>query len=111
MKAACSMVLALAVCCVFALNAHAAAKEVTLKGEIMCAKCELKEGSKCATVIRVKEDGKDVTYYFKDKGSKEEYHESVCGGGTKEGTVIGTVTEKNGKKWITPTKVEYTAKK
>jgi hypothetical protein len=83
-------------------------KEVTLKGELMCAKCELKEEGvkKCQTVIQVKEDDKLVTYYFKDKGSKEEYHESVCGGGRKQATVTGVVTEKNGKKWITPSKVQ-----
>jgi predicted DNA-binding antitoxin AbrB/MazE fold protein len=49
----------------------------------MCAKCELKEGKKCQTVIRVKEDGQEVTYYFNDKGMKEDYHEPVCGGGRK----------------------------
>jgi hypothetical protein len=110
MKAALSLLLVVTVFCAFALTLQAAPKEVTLKGEILCAKCELKQGNKCQTVIRVKEEGKEVTYYFKDKGNKEEYHESVCGGGTKEGTVIGTVTEKNGKKWITPTKVEYAQK-
>jgi hypothetical protein len=85
-------------------------KEVALKGEIMCAKCELQEAKKCQTVIKVKKDGKEITYFFKDKGSKEEYHEAVCGGGRKEGTVTGTVTQKNGKNWITPTKVEYVKK-
>src|SRR5947209_6306221 len=87
-------------------------KEVTLKGQVMCAKCELMEPgvTKCQTVIRVKENGKDVTYYFADKGNKEEYHEEVCGGGRKEATVTGTVTQKDGKKWITPSKVEYAKK-
>ena len=72
--------------------------------------CELKEVKKCQTVIRVKEDGKEVTYYFNDKGNKEDYHEPVCGGGRKEGTVTGTVFEKDGKKWITPKNVEYAKK-
>ena len=58
--------------CVLVAGLQAAEKnEVTLKGAIMCAKCELKEGKKCQTVITVKEKGKDVTYYFKDKGNKE----------------------------------------
>ncbi len=96
--------------CLLALSARAQEpKQVTLKGTIMCAHCELKEGSKCQTVVRVKEDGKEVTYYFKDKGSKESYHEAVCGGGRKEGTVVGTISEKDGKKWIVPSKVEYPA--
>jgi hypothetical protein len=103
---------ALAVLCVLAFSARAADKEVTLKGKIMCAKCQLKlkDVKKCQTVIQVKEGDKEVVYFFKDKGNEEEYHEAVCGGGVKEGTVTGTVTEKDGKKWITPKKVEYAKK-
>ncbi len=87
-------------------------KEVTLKGTILCAKCALKEKgvTKCTTAIQVKEDGKDVVYYFDDKGAKEEYHEEVCGGATKEGTVTGVVHKHDGKLMIKPSKVEYTKK-
>jgi hypothetical protein len=87
-------------------------KEVNLKGTILCAKCALHEKgvTKCSTAIKVHEEGKDVVYYLDDKGSKEEYHEEVCGGATKEGTVKGTVYEKDGKKYIKPSKVEYTKK-
>jgi hypothetical protein len=114
MKIGSILLAALAAVCLLALGARAeeksAGKEVTLKGVIMCAKCELSEAKKCQTIIQVKEDGKTVTYYFKDKGSKEDYHESVCGGGRKAGTVTGTVSEKDGKKWITPSKVVYAKK-
>ena len=92
---------------VLALTAQAADKEVTLKGKIMCGKCALKQAKKCATVIKVNEDGKDVVYWFLDNGTKEEYHEEVCGGAVKEGTVVGTVSEKDGKKWIKPKDVKY----
>jgi hypothetical protein len=111
MKTAWVRILALLVFCfmIAAVRANDD-KEVTLKGTILCAKCELQQAKKCTTAIVVKEDGKDVTYYFKDKGNKEEYHEAVCGGGRQEGMVKGTVTEKEGKKWITPTKVEYAKK-
>jgi hypothetical protein len=85
-------------------------KEVTLKGTILCASCALKETKTCQTAIQVKEGGKTVTYYFDDKGKKEDYHDAVCGGDTKEGMVTGTVSEKDGKKWIKPTKVEYARK-
>jgi hypothetical protein len=85
-------------------------KEVTLKGQVMCASCELKEAKKCQTVIQVKDGDKQLTYYFKDRGAKETYHECVCGGGRQDATVTGVVTEKDGKKWITPTKVEYVKK-
>src|SRR4051794_16547583 len=75
-------------------------KEVTLKGDITCAKCDLKlVKDKCATVIKVKENGKDVVYYFDDAGHKK-YHGKVCTE-SKEGSVTGAVSEKDGKKIIT----------
>jgi hypothetical protein len=101
---------ALVVGVVLTMTVRAADKEVTLKGTILCAKCALKQTPKCTTAIQVKEDGKDVVYYFLDKGAKEDYHEEVCGGGKKEGTVTGLVTEKDGKKWIKPSKVDYAKK-
>jgi hypothetical protein len=105
------LTLAVAVVCLLTSGSRAAdPKPVTLKGEVMCAKCELKEATKCTNALRVKQDGKEVTYYFLDKGNGEEYHEEVCGGGRKEATVIGIVSEKDGKKYITPTKVTYTKK-
>lgn len=109
MRTTLSVLFVLAIACVLVTGLHAAdkSKEVTLKGTIMCAKCALKEAKKCQTVIRVKEDGKEVTYYFDDKGNKEEYHEEVCGGAKRQGTVTGTTFEKDGKKWLKPTKVEY----
>ncbi len=84
-----------------------AAKEVTLEGTIQCAKCSLKETKTCTTAIVVKEGDKNVTYYFADKGNGESYHENVCGGGKEAGTVTGKEFEKDGKMWITPTKVAY----
>ena len=86
---------------------RAATKETTLKGTILCAKCGLKETKKCVTAIQVKEGDQTVTYYFDDKGNKEKYHGSVCGGETEQGTVTGIVSEKDGKKWIKPSKVDY----
>jgi hypothetical protein len=85
-------------------------KEVTLKGTILCARCALKEAKKCQTAIQVKEKGKTVTYYFLDKGHSETYHEEVCGGDRKEGTVRGVISEKEGKKYVTPRKVTYAKK-
>ena len=111
MKAAWSMmglvaILALAV----SVRADDKDKEQTLKGTITCAKCDLKvEGqTKCATVIKVEKDGKDVVYYFDSKGHKD-YHQDVCRT-PKKGTVTGTVSEKEGKKFIKVSKVEYSEK-
>ncbi len=85
-------------------------KDVTLKGTVLCAKCSLKEAKKCTTAIQVKDGDKTVTYYLDDKGTGEDYHEAVCGGEKLEGKVVGVVTEKDGKKWIKPSKVEYAKK-
>jgi len=80
-------------------------KEVTLAGKITCAKCELKIEKECATVIVVKENGKDTVYYFDQKAHKAN-HDTVCQVG-KEGTVTGTVSEKAGKKYIDVTKIAF----
>ena len=37
-------------------------KEVTIKGQIICAKCGLAKETKCMTTIVEKKDGKDVIY-------------------------------------------------
>jgi Family of unknown function (DUF6370) len=86
-------------------------KEKTLKGTITCAKCDLKvEGQDtCATVVKVTKDGKDTVYYFDTKAHKK-YHKDVCKT-PKKGTVTGTVSEKDDKKVVTVTKVEYDEKK
>ncbi len=111
MRTALTAALALVVMCVLVVGLRADDnKEVTLKGTILCAKCALKEAKKCQTAIQVKEGDKTVTYYFDDKGTKEEYHEPVCGGERKEGTVTGMVHDHDGKKFIKPTRVEYAKK-
>jgi hypothetical protein len=104
MKFVSTLVLALGVAIVALSNtSRADDKEVTLKGQLVCAKCELKETPKCANAIRVKEEGKDVVYYFKDMGGKESYHKACCQA-PADGSVKGTVTEMDGKKYITPAK-------
>jgi hypothetical protein len=80
-------------------------KEVTLKGKICCAKCELKESPKCATVIQVKEDGKEVVYYLDDKAGKK-YHSKICQE-AKDGVIKGKKSEKDGKKIITVSELEF----
>lgn len=82
-------------------------KEVKLTGTLVCGKCSLKITPKCSNVLQVKEGDKLVNYILDDKGNGEEYHEGVCGDGKIEGvTVTGTVSEKDGKKFIKPTKVD-----
>jgi hypothetical protein len=80
-------------------------KEVTLKGSITCAKCDLKQADKCATVIKVEKDGKDVVYYF-DQASHKKNHSKICQT-PMPGTVKGTVSEKDGKKVIKVSEVTF----
>ena len=113
MKTVLSMLLTLAVGLAVAGGLRAdEKKEVTLKGTILCAKCALKaEGvAKCTNAIQVKEGDKEVVYFFDDKGAKEEYHEALCGGDRKEGTVTGVVSKKDGKMTIKPSKVDFAKK-
>lgn len=86
-------------------TAQDAKKEVTLKGKVTCAKCDLDIETACTTVIVVKVDKKDVIYYFDMKGH-DKYHEGVCSGG-KDGAVTGVVSEKDKKKIITVKEVKY----
>lgn len=81
-----------------------AAKESTMTGTITCAKCGLKTSDTCNTAMTVKEGGKDVVYMF-DAESDKAHHEAFCKG-SKQGTVTGTVTEKDGKKWVKVSKLE-----
>jgi len=84
-----------------------AADEVTLKGTIVCAKCTLKkpDAKECQNVLLVPgPDGKKVEYYMASSKSADAVGE-VCTE-TKEATVTGTVSEKDGRKWITASKVE-----
>ena len=110
MKTALTFVFALVACGALAAGLRAEEKQVTLKGTIMCSKCVLKETAKCGNAIQVKDGDKTVTYYFIDQGAKEEYHEEVCGGDKKEGTVTGVLSTKDGKNYIKPSKVEYAKK-
>ena len=80
------------------------ADEQTIKGEAVCAKCELHETDHCQTAIRVKVDGKDVVYYAVNNDVAKEFHKNICKAPAKV-TAVGTVEEKDGKKMITLTKI------
>jgi hypothetical protein len=73
-------------------------KQVTLKGKITCAKCDLGTADKCQTVIVVKEGGKDVVISF-DPASHKKHHGLICTS-PKEGSVTGTVSGKGEKRVI-----------
>lgn len=83
-----------------------AAKEVTLKGTMVCAKCTLHEGEKCQNVLKVKAGGKETAYYLAENAIAEENHDKVCSEPAKA-TVKGTVGEAEGKKTLTASSIKY----
>jgi hypothetical protein len=108
MKKTWMLVAILAVAVVLVLGGSANAAEKTLKGTLVCAKCTLKEKlDACTNALKVKEGDKEVVYYLQDKGKDESYHKGICPAGKSvEATVTGEVSEKDGKKFIKPSKVE-----
>jgi len=94
-------VFALAILVALAAPAFAGDKEVSLEGNIACAKCTLKvEGqNECQTVLVVGDQ-----YYYIVKNDVAEEFGHVCKG-EKAAMVTGTVEEKDGKMWLTATKM------
>ena len=92
---------------VLAMASAASAAEVTLKGTVVCAKCTLKkaDAQECQNVLLVPgPDGKDVEYYIAPSKAAEALGE-VCTE-RKKATLTGTVSEKDGRKWITASRVK-----
>jgi hypothetical protein len=97
--------LAIATLAGFAL-AGEPAKTVTVTGKIVCAKCTLqKEDAKeCQNVIVAEVDGKEVVYYLAKNDASEAFGH-VCKA-EKSVVATGTLSEKDGKTWITATKLD-----
>ena len=91
--------------CAFASTAAAEDKKVTLEGDIVCGKCELKLSPKCAVCIVVEKDKKKTTYWF-DADSSKKYHGDVCTE-VKPGSVTGTVKKDGDKMLITVSELKY----
>ena len=104
MKMVAKLSLALAVVLALVAGAYAA-DETTVTGNVMCAKCNLKkaDATKCQDVV-VASDG---TEYYVAKNDVSAKFGHVCKD-AKAATVTGKVTEKDGKKWIEPSKMEAT---
>jgi hypothetical protein len=90
-----------------ALAAPVAAAEkatVTLEGRMICAKCTLgEERDSCQNVLAVaKDEGPD--FYFLENNEANKKFGEVC---TKPKTVkaTGTVSEKDGQKWLAATSI------
>lgn len=83
------------------------AAEETFKGTLVCAQCGLKkpDAHECQDVLLV-EDGKGNTAeYYITKNDVAQKSGEAC---TLEipATVTGSLSQKDGKTWLTPTKIE-----
>ena len=88
------------------------AADETLSGSVTCAKCTLKkaDAKACQDVLVVKDATGAKSEYYIAKNAVAEQFGHVCSGETPA-TVTGAVSDKDGKKWITATKMEKVEKK
>jgi hypothetical protein len=88
------------------LFAAESAKEQTLTGKAMCAKCELKQADKCTNALQVTaKDGKVTTYTMTDNKVSKDFHGKICKGTLDDVSVTGSVAMVDGKSVITPSKI------
>jgi len=77
-----------------------------IKGEAACAKCELHVADSCQNVITVTgADGKKEQIFCEANPVAKAFHKTICHGPANV-TAEGTISEKDGKKYITLTKIE-----
>jgi hypothetical protein len=80
-------------------------KEVTVVGNGQCAKCALHQTDSCQNTVTVSENGKTEVYYLTQNEVSDDFHDQICKKAQKI-KVTGTVKEADGKKEITPSKIE-----
>jgi len=98
---------AIALVAALGLASAAFAADVTLSGKIACAHCTLKkaDAKECQDVLVVAgEKGASTEYYIVKNAVLEKFGHTCSG--EKAATVTGSVSEKDGKKWITPSKMD-----
>ena len=110
MKVAFRIAILAAVALALSFSAYAG-DEMTVTGKILCAKCTLKkaDAKECQNVLVVEGD-KGTTEYYLVKNDVTEKYGHVCMG-EKGAVVTGTVMEKDGKTWLTATKMAAPEKK
>jgi|SRR5687767_5181801 len=86
-----------------------ASDETTLKGEMVCAKCYLNkpDAKECQDVLLVKDARGATTEYYITKNKVSQESGEACTQ-TIPAVVVGTVSEKDGRKWLTASKITKT---
>jgi hypothetical protein len=98
-------------CGVGLLRADDKDKEITLKGDGMCAKCALQEKDTCQNAVIVTKDGEKKTYYIVHDSVAKKAHSSLgfCRASKEKPAkvkITGTCEEKDGKLVFTAKKIE-----
>jgi hypothetical protein len=87
--------------------AIAAALDEKLSGTLVCAQCFLKkpDAHECQDVLLVSDAQGGTVEYYVTKNEVAQKAGEACTNEIKA-TVTGAVSEKDGRKWITPSKIE-----
>ena len=87
--------------------APAIAADEVLTGSLLCAKCSLKKADahECQDVLVVTDPKGAKTEYYVTKNEVAEKAGEACMQEVKA-TVTGSVSQKDGKTWLTPSKIE-----
>ena len=86
------------------------AKELSVKGTIMCGKCTLKETDVCQAALQVKrkgKDGKEVTrvVLLKNDAVTKAFHKKICDGDKIAVAVTGKFEGKGKKRLLIASKI------
>jgi Family of unknown function (DUF6370) len=105
MKTTIRVVVAVALVAFAAAPAFAA--DEVLTGSLLCAKCSLKKADahECQDVLVVTDPKGAKTEYYVTKNEVAEKAGEACTQEVKA-TVTGSVSQKDGKTWLTPSKIE-----
>lgn len=88
-----------------AVAAPVLSADETLKGEMVCAKCYLHkpDAKECQDVLLVKDAGATTEYYITKNKVAQESGEACTQ--AIPALVVGTVTDTDGRKWLTASKI------
>ena len=101
-----ALVLGLAGAALAADKPAAKPTEVTLSGDVQCAMCILKKADAkgCQDVLVVTDKAGKTEYYLVENAASEKFGMTCAA--PRKAVATGTVSEKDGKKWLTASKLE-----
>ncbi len=86
-------------------SAASGGKEITLTGQVACAKCCLKTADECQNVLTVEKDGKKTSYYIVHDEVSKGFHSEVCKQ-PKQASVTAKCEKVGDKLQLTASKIE-----